>query len=211
MQQTWVQSLGWEDPLGRKWQGSPVSLPGDSMGREAWQCFSSQGHKRVGQWLRDWTSAIQTLIHIPSQNNRHRTDTGRRALAGRVLMGAACVLVLCDGRFLIPGGPAGSDGPGGLWFQETDPSPLPAHPLSSFHSQVGSVSALQLSARWVDYGLSKELAKSLWGICTSLSFIMLSCSDVSDSLQPHGLYLARFLYPWSWFDVKMFDWQLIFK
>ena len=155
-------------------------------------------------------SDTNTHTH-PSQNNRHRTDTGRRALAGRVLMGAACVLVLCDGRFLIPGGPAGSDGPGGLWFQETDPSPLPAHPLSSFHSQVGSVSALQLSARWVDYGLSKELAESLWGVCTSLSFIMLSCSVVSDSLQPHGLYLARFLYPWGWFDVKMFDWQLIFK
>ena len=133
--------------------------PGKEMARLssilAWR-FRGQRSLAVFQFTgskKGWTmtsrlnnSDTNTHTH-PSQNNRHRTDTGRRALAGRVLMGAACVLVLCDGRFLIPGGPVGSDGPGGLWFQETDPSPLPAHPLSSFHSQVGSVSALQLSAR----------------------------------------------------------------
>ena len=30
MQETWVRSLGWEDPLKRKWQPTPVLLPGKS-------------------------------------------------------------------------------------------------------------------------------------------------------------------------------------
>ena len=30
MWETWVQSLGWEDPLEKKWQPTPVFLPGES-------------------------------------------------------------------------------------------------------------------------------------------------------------------------------------
>ena len=33
MRETWVQSLGWEDPLGRAWQPTPVFLPGESYGQ----------------------------------------------------------------------------------------------------------------------------------------------------------------------------------
>ena len=29
----WVPSLGWEDPLGREWQPSPLFLPGESHGQ----------------------------------------------------------------------------------------------------------------------------------------------------------------------------------
>ena len=33
MQETWVQSLGWEDPLGEgKWPPTPVFWPGESHG-----------------------------------------------------------------------------------------------------------------------------------------------------------------------------------
>ena len=35
MQETWVWSLGWEDPLRRKWQRIPVFLPGKSRGRRS--------------------------------------------------------------------------------------------------------------------------------------------------------------------------------
>ena len=31
MQETWILSLGWEDPL-EKWQPTPVFLPGESHG-----------------------------------------------------------------------------------------------------------------------------------------------------------------------------------
>ena len=30
MRETWIQSLGWEDPLRRAWQPSPVFLPEES-------------------------------------------------------------------------------------------------------------------------------------------------------------------------------------
>ena len=33
MQETWVQSLGWEDPWRKEWQPTPVSLPGESHGQ----------------------------------------------------------------------------------------------------------------------------------------------------------------------------------
>ena len=33
VQETWVQSLGWEDPWRREWQPTPVSLPGESHGQ----------------------------------------------------------------------------------------------------------------------------------------------------------------------------------
>ena len=37
MQETLVQSLGQEDPWRRKWQPTPVFLPGNAMDRGAWQ------------------------------------------------------------------------------------------------------------------------------------------------------------------------------
>ena len=36
MQETWVRSLGWEDPWRRKWQDMPVFLLGNPMDRGAW-------------------------------------------------------------------------------------------------------------------------------------------------------------------------------
>ena len=37
MQETWIQSLGQEDPLEKEWQPTSVSLPGKTMDRGAWQ------------------------------------------------------------------------------------------------------------------------------------------------------------------------------
>ena len=37
MQETWVQSLGQEDPQRRKWQQTPVFLPGNPMDRGPWR------------------------------------------------------------------------------------------------------------------------------------------------------------------------------
>ena len=36
MQETWVQYLGWEDPLEKVMATTPVFLPGESMDRGAW-------------------------------------------------------------------------------------------------------------------------------------------------------------------------------
>ena len=47
MQETWVRSLGWEDPWRRKWQPTPVSLPGESHGRRSLVGYSPQGCKEL--------------------------------------------------------------------------------------------------------------------------------------------------------------------
>ena len=49
MQETQVQSLGWEDPLWRrKWQLTPVFLPGKSHGQRSLAGYSPWGCKRIG-------------------------------------------------------------------------------------------------------------------------------------------------------------------
>ena len=45
MWETRVQSLGWEDPLRRKWQSTPVLLPGKSHGQRSLVGYSVRGHK----------------------------------------------------------------------------------------------------------------------------------------------------------------------
>ena len=47
MQETWVQSLGWEDPLEKEWQPIPAFLPGEVHGQRSlvgyspWDCLES--------------------------------------------------------------------------------------------------------------------------------------------------------------------------
>ena len=45
MWETWVRSLGWEDPWRRKWQPTPVFLPGESHGQKSLAGYSPWGHK----------------------------------------------------------------------------------------------------------------------------------------------------------------------
>ena len=48
MQETWVQSLGGEDPRKRKWQPTPVFLPEEFHGQRSLAGYSPQGHKQSG-------------------------------------------------------------------------------------------------------------------------------------------------------------------
>ena len=45
MQETWVQSLSWEDPWRRAWQPIPVFLHGESRGQKSLAGYSPWGHK----------------------------------------------------------------------------------------------------------------------------------------------------------------------
>ena len=45
MQETWVQSLGGEDPWRRKWQPTPIVLPGRFHGQRSLTGYSSRGWK----------------------------------------------------------------------------------------------------------------------------------------------------------------------
>ena len=44
-QKTQVQSLGWEDPWRRKWQPTPVFLPGEAHGQRRLAGYSPRGGK----------------------------------------------------------------------------------------------------------------------------------------------------------------------
>ena len=44
-QETWAQSLGWEDPLEEGMQPAPVFLPGESHGQRSLVDYSPQNHK----------------------------------------------------------------------------------------------------------------------------------------------------------------------
>ena len=44
--ETWIQSLGQEDPLEKEWQPTPVSLPGNSHGQRS--LLGSVGSQTVG-------------------------------------------------------------------------------------------------------------------------------------------------------------------
>ena len=45
MQETWVWSLGWEDPLEKEWQPTPVFLPREFQKQRNLVSYSPWGHK----------------------------------------------------------------------------------------------------------------------------------------------------------------------
>ena len=49
VQETQVQFLGWEDPWRRKWQPTPILLPGESHGQRSLASYSPWGHKSQTQ------------------------------------------------------------------------------------------------------------------------------------------------------------------
>ena len=48
MRETWVRSLGWEDPLEQGMQPTPVFLPGEFHGQRSLTGYSPWGHKELG-------------------------------------------------------------------------------------------------------------------------------------------------------------------
>ena len=66
MQETWVWALGWEDPLERAWQPTPVFLPGESHGRRSLVGHSPQGCKES-----DTTERLSTSTEIVKRRDRN--------------------------------------------------------------------------------------------------------------------------------------------
>ena len=58
-QETWVQSLGWEDSWGRKWQHTPVFLPGKFHGERSLVDYSAWGSKES-----DTTQQLSTTTQL---------------------------------------------------------------------------------------------------------------------------------------------------
>ena len=64
MQETWVQFWAWEDPWRRKWQPTPVFLPGEFNGQRSLGGYSPWGHPEL-----DMT---EQLIH--TYTHRHHRE-----------------------------------------------------------------------------------------------------------------------------------------
>ena len=63
MQGPRVWSLGLEDPLERKWQPTPVFLPGEFHGQRSLVSYSPWGHKGS-----DMTAWLTSTLNIPNEN-----------------------------------------------------------------------------------------------------------------------------------------------
>ena len=57
MQETWVWPPGWQDPLKKKWQPTPVFLPGKFHGQRTLVGYNLQGHKET------WMKGLSTHTH----------------------------------------------------------------------------------------------------------------------------------------------------
>ena len=65
MQETRVRSLDWKLPWRRKWQPTPVCLPGRPHGRSSWAGGSPRGHKRAGCDLVSKEHEVPAPGHCP--------------------------------------------------------------------------------------------------------------------------------------------------
>ena len=66
MQESQVQSLKWQDTLGRKWQPTPVFLPGEFHGQWSLAGYSPWGCKEMD--ITEWVSLnINMVIHSSSK------------------------------------------------------------------------------------------------------------------------------------------------
>ena len=61
MQEMWVQSLGRDDPWRRKWQPTPVFLPGKSHGQRSVVGYNPLGSKSQIQLSTAWHSTIDNI------------------------------------------------------------------------------------------------------------------------------------------------------
>ena len=77
MQETWVRSLGWEEPLEKGWLSTPVFLPGESHGQRSLAGYSPWGHKELDVTEQLFHFNIYVFIKIGSvqflwKNHSHR-------------------------------------------------------------------------------------------------------------------------------------------
>ena len=70
MQETWVQSLGWKIPWCRKWQQTPVFLPGKSHGQRRLVGYSLWGWKELYTIV--WLSTC-VRAHTHTHTHTHTT------------------------------------------------------------------------------------------------------------------------------------------
>ena len=90
MQETWVWSLGGEDPLEKEWQPTPVFLPGEFYGQRSLVGYSPWGHKEsdMAEWL------THTHTHTHTQRCSFLSQTKTSGVKHLKIRSGRC----CEGR-----------------------------------------------------------------------------------------------------------------
>ena len=70
MQETWVGSLGWEDPLEMEMETTPVFLPGESHEQRSLEGYSPQGHTEL--YKTEWLTFSLSFLFIPGIHQEHK-------------------------------------------------------------------------------------------------------------------------------------------
>ena len=91
----WIPSLGWEDPLGRKWQPTPVFLPEKFHGQRSLVGYNPWGRKRVGHDLVTKQHNNNLCIIWVLQRGAKAEDIGERSVPGRPSQGPAQLQKQC--------------------------------------------------------------------------------------------------------------------
>ena len=98
-QKTWVWSLGWEDPWKRKWQSTPVFLPGKSHGQRSLVGYSPWGHKESDTTEATQHTNTQQWIRVPISPYPHQhsflvlSDFLILAILAGVKVASHCILI----------------------------------------------------------------------------------------------------------------------
>ena len=83
VRETWVRSLGWEDPLEKERLPAPVFCPGEFYGRTV--------HRVTKGWT--WLSDFHfTSLHSTGKKRRHKNKKYRYVLKSQYLVGEALTI-----------------------------------------------------------------------------------------------------------------------
>ena len=107
VQETWVWSLGWEDPWRREWQTSPEFFPGKSHGQRSlvgyspWGCKSR--HDLVTKppsliWLVQFSTVTQSCPTLCDPMNHSTPVVSKREVS---LLGEYCCFSLAKGKRIL--------------------------------------------------------------------------------------------------------------
>ena len=169
MQEMWVWSRGQEDPQRRKWQVTPVCLPGKSHGQRSQAGYSPRGHNLVTRqqqlsilWLRPVACGILVpslgiepmLLELGTQNLNHWT-TKEDPKISALLLTKSLLSTMQPNMFAnIPG--------------QTSCPTLQASPVNSWKSVFSSSPQVPVRDReniWVKptLGLCLVVLRGAWG------------------------------------------------
>ena len=99
MWETWVQSLGREDPRRRKWQPTPVFLPGESHGQRSlaacspWSQRVEHTTERLAHRLVPWSNVGVCLTALRPCTQQFGVEVLRQAAAAWSFLGAGASLM----------------------------------------------------------------------------------------------------------------------